>query len=40
MAVIKTHWKTLWFNDLFIFTLFVKDGVFAEVKRDAAFLVN
>ena len=39
MAGIKTHWKTLWFNDLFIFT-FVKDGVFAEVKRDAAFLVN
>ena len=39
MAVIKTHWKTLWFNDLFIFT-FLKDGVFEEVKRDTAFLVN
>ena len=36
MAVIKIHWKTLWFSDLFIFT-FVKDGVFTEVKRNVAF---
>ena len=40
MAAIKTHWKTLWFSDLFIFT-FVKDHVIiTEVKRDAAFSVN